>query len=426
MGIINKQKYFYYLAFMLIASTFLPLVFNNLPPFIRSHHLWTIIWSFSLLIFFPKILLNKLLLYVLLYGVLLFVASKTIWLDMDDWNFLMLSSEFYQIAIGISVITYFQQSSDYYSLAKITRWAIIFFFITAIMTLISALIDPMYARNLGGVSGITDENQKDLILSFKHFGGGTYSTAAAFMCIFPILIYYYKNIVISIISKKQIIIFAIILFFGLLGMQIFANIIIALIFSIIALMGMKKMKQSVFVIGLFIFVMTIIPKESYINGLRNIGNLFDNDSELNYKFNDFATYIEVGSISEDVTTGAGGRAIRYPILMETYMKSPILGCFYNDKEGNGYSPEGGHLYWMNKLTITGFVGLVVFILIFILNARINLRHFNYSYKLYYLLATLSILSYGFMKAISGRETWYAYFILIPGLYYLPLLKKSNK
>ncbi|NTW33994.1 MAG: hypothetical protein HGB12_15485, partial [Bacteroidetes bacterium] len=134
----TKQKYFYYIAFMLMASTFLRVVFNNLPPIIRSHHLWTFIWGLSLVVFHPKIFLNKAIVYILTYGLLLLIATNTIWSNMDELNSSKLFMEFYEITIGVSVITYFIQRKDYINLAKITKWSIVFLFITALMTIVSS------------------------------------------------------------------------------------------------------------------------------------------------------------------------------------------------------------------------------------------------------------------------------------------------
>jgi hypothetical protein len=420
---ITKQKYFYYIAFMLLASTYLPLVFNNLPPIIRSHHLWTFIWVVSLLVFNPKPFQNRMMIYLLAYGLGLYLATKTIWSSMDDWNRTRLFSEFYEIGIGISVITYFMQNKEYLSLAKITKWSLVFLFITAIMSIISSTIDPMYAKNLVW----TSTNEKETILTIRRYGGGTYSTAGAFMCLFPGLVYYYKNIRTSIISKRQIIIFSIIVFLGLLGMQIFGNILIAFIFSIMALFGMKKIRLSIMVIVIFFSMSMIIPQDKYVTVLRYISTPFKRHSELSYKFNDLANFIETGVDISDNSTGTGIRAERYPLLYRTFIKGPIFGCyFFSDQSGNGYDSAGAHLYWMNKLTITGILGLIFFLFIPYRFIKINFQYFDSKYKFYYILASLSILSYGLIKVIGGRETWYAFFIIIPGMYYLPLLKKPKK
>ncbi|NWJ51494.1 MAG: hypothetical protein HXX14_11580 [Bacteroidetes bacterium] len=434
---ITKQKHFYFIAFMLMASAFLPIVFNNLPPLIRSHHIWTSIWVLSLLVFYPKVFINKMMVYVLIYSVFLFVALNFMWNSMDEWNYYMLIKEYYQIAIGISVITYFLQSKDYIGLAKITKWSMVFLIITAIMTIVSSAIDPMYARNIVGVASINIESKSEAILSFTKFGGGNFGTAIAFMCLFPILIYYYKNTTISLLSKIQVVILLVIIFLALLGMQIFANILIGFVFSVIAFGGMKKMKQSVLVFGLFLSIILFTPKEVYIDSLFSISNSFQKNSDLNYKFRDLAIFIKSGADVEDIRTGTGIRANRFSQLADNFTQSPIFGVFVNsDKYAHGYYQKylnygtvgqvaGTHLHWMNKLTITGIIGLFIFLLIPYNFIKSNVRRFDSTFNFYYLLASLSILSYGIFKTMAGRETWYTFFIILPGLYYLPLLKKQN-
>jgi hypothetical protein len=210
-------------------------------------------------------------------------------------------------------------------------------------------------------------------------------------------------------------------------MQIFGNILIAIVFGFVALLGTKKIKSSILIVSLFLSIMVIIPKGVYTNTLRSISNLFKNDTELNFKFNDLALFIETGTDIENNTTAAGGRVERYPILIKTFVVHPLAGCYYfSDKSGNEYRKEGGHLYWMNKLTVTGIIGLAIFIMIPLSFMKTKLRNFDSTYKFYYILASLSILSYGLIKGLGGRETWYTFFIILPGLYYLPILKKTVK
>jgi hypothetical protein len=421
---LTKQRYFYYIALMLMASTFLPLVFNNLPPVIRSHHIWTVIWGLSLIVFHPKIFMNKAILYLLFYGLILLLATETVWGNMDEWNYNILFNEYYQIAVGVSVVTYFLQTKDFINFARIGKWSLIFLFITAIMTIISATIDPLYARNINNVTAMVLETEK--VLSFKRYGGGNYGTAAAFMCLFPLLIFYYKNIKISLLNKKQIIILSILIYFALLGMQIFANILVAMVFGVVALLGMKKIKHSIIIFGLFFCFLIYAPTSVYVKTLESISNLFEKNSELKNKINDMAIFLETGVDFENKNTETSIRAERYPILYESFIKSPFLGCYYlSDKSTNKYNIVGGHLYWMNKLTTTGIIGLIIFLIIPFNFIKNTLKNFNSTYKFYFILAILSILCYGLTKNISGKEAWYAFFIILPAMYYLPLLKKKQ-
>lgn len=422
---LTKQSYFYYIAFMLMVSIFLPILNNNIRyNILTSNYIWAIIWIISLLVFYPKAFLNKTMFIVLAYGFAIFLAKETFWSNMDDWNYRLLFNEFYDIVISVSVISYFLHRKDYIGLAKLTRWSIVFLFITAVMSIISASINPMYARDLAGLSAATSSRKIKALTGVYRYGGGTYGTAEVFMCLFPIFIYYYKNIKTSLLSKKQIIIFSIIIFLALLSMQIFANILIAILIGSVALLGMKKKKQSILVFGIiFLSIVVINPKESFVSSLMSVGDTFKKDSELNFKFKDFAILINTG---KSKGSSAGGKAERYPMLMKTFLKSPLLGCYFiSDKYGNGYQNEGGHLYWMNKLTVTGIIGLCFFLFILYKFIKNNLKYFNSTYKFYYILASFAILSYGLMKNIALTEPWYALFIILPGLYYLPLLRKKQ-
>lgn len=407
---------------MLMASTFLPIVFNNLPPYLGSHHLWTILWILSLLIFSPKVLLNRQIAYLILYGLLLLIALETIWATMDQWNRTTLIKEFYQIFIGFSVFIYFSHHKDYINLARIAKWSIIFLTITAIMSIVSSIIDPMYARNLTGLLDISSEKERAIVLSYQKYGGGNYSTAGAFMSLFPLLVYYYKNNSFSLYSKKTIFLLSIIFFLALIGIKIFGNILIAILFGILALSGMKKMRYTIMIISSVIFLAIIIPKETYGKILHETSEHFEKKSILNSKISDLAYFIENEQNIES-NSGVSGRLARYPMLVKSFEKSPIFGCYL--VQDSLYKPAGAHLYWMNRLTIFGIVGFLIFMNIPLSFIKTNLKDFTSTYKFYYILASLAIISYGLMKAIAGRETWYTFFIILPGLYYLPLLHKSR-
>ncbi len=434
-----KHKYFEFIAFMLMASTFLPLLFNNLPPFVKSHHIWTVIWGISLITSYLKIFSNKTIKHVLVYGLIMIISMFTVWNQIDDWNFQLLINEFYNIFIGASVIAYFFESKDYFGLARITRWSIIFLFITAIMTIISSTIDPMYARNIVGMASVSNEAEIESILSLRYLGGGNYSTALSFMCLFPVFFYFYKNTGISIISKRMIIITSIVFFLALSGMQIFTNVLIAIVIIIISIIGIKKLKQSIMGISLLLFIIIFTPNEVFVNGINSIGGYFKEGSELNYKFTDLARFIEIGSKIEDKTTTVGLRGDRYFQLSESFFQSPLLGCYFLSENNNAHGylnynlaygksvtqVEGTHLHWMNKLTVTGLFIFVVFFYILYSFLKNNINRFNSTYKFYYVISSLALLSYGLFKTFGGKEAWYTFFILLPGIYYLPLLKKGN-
>ena len=410
-----------------MASAFLPLVFNNLPPVIRSHHLYTTIWGLSLLFFYPKIFLSKIMQYLVFYGLFFFLATNLIWYNIDKMNYYLIFYEFYYITVGVTVITYFIQVKDYLNLAKLVKWSLIFLLITAIMSIVSSFIDPMYARNILNQASITLISEFDNVMKFRKLGGGTYSTAIAFMSLFPILIYSYKNKGSSFFSVTQIIFFSIIFFMALLGIQLFANIMISILIIFISILGIKKINRSLITLILIFSIAFIIPTNIYISTLNTLSNAFSTKSDINFKLNDLAMFLETGAEIETNSTSAGLKAGRYPMLFESFRKSPFLGCYFlSDEYANGYNEAGRHLYWMNKLTTTGILGMILFLFIPFYHLKKLLKNINSEFKFFFLIASFSVLGYGFFKAIDGREAWYTFFIIIPGFYYLPLLKKTKK
>src|ERR1035438_8093697 len=145
----DKRGYFYFISFMIMASTFLPLVTANVR-FLTNGLWWSIIWLFSLIVFKPQIFQNKLLLFVLLYGLIFLILLNTLWVNVDEWNKNQITLEWYDILVAVSVLAYFRIEQDYFRFAKLVKWTMIFIFITAIITIIIARIDPMYVRNLVG------------------------------------------------------------------------------------------------------------------------------------------------------------------------------------------------------------------------------------------------------------------------------------
>ena len=228
---------------MLLFSTFFYLLFINLPPIIGSHHLWTIIWFLSIIFLYPKIFKNKLFILLLIYGFsIVLILLNTLWANIDPWNKKQIINEFYVFSVAISVLTYFRLEQDYEGFALIIKWTLLFIFVSAIMSIITAYINPLYARDLTGISAV-NESERVKILGYTKYGGGNYSFASALVCLFPMLIYLYKNNDKSIFKKYQILLIGIIFFYTLIKMQIVANILVAFIIIILSLLGRKNLKN---------------------------------------------------------------------------------------------------------------------------------------------------------------------------------------
>jgi hypothetical protein len=415
----EKRTFFYFISLMLMASTFLPLLYYNLR-LVTNNIGWSIIWFFSLIVFKPQVFKNKLLLIYLLYFVIFIILLHTLWLNVTDWNKEVITVECYAILVAISVLTYFRTEQDFYHFAKLIKWTLVFIFITAVLTIITSLINPLYARQLNAIAAIR-ATESENILKYDKYGGGDYSFASALVCLFPLFIYYLRNNFKIIIKKRYILGYIIILFIALLRMQFFANILISLTAIILSIAGSNNVKRVLPLSFLVVLIILFIPMQFYANIFETIGAWFPINSEIHLKLISMSKYILYGN---SLHTQIGIRASRYPLLLPAFEANPLVGYFVTDHTVD-ISP-GGHLYWMNKLAVYGLLGTVPFLYILYNYVKESLKSFDREFAYYFILSCFSIFSLGLMKALYGRETWYVFIIICPGLYYLPLLNNKNK
>jgi len=398
---------------MMLFSTFFYLLFINLPPIIGSHHLWTIIWFLSIIFLYPKIFKNKLFIFLLIYGFfIILILLNTLWANIDPWNKKQIINEFYVFSVAISVLTYFRLEQDYEGFALIIKWTLLFIFFSAVMSIITAYIYPLYARDLTGIDAF-NESERVKILGYTKYGGGNYSFASALVCLFPMLIYLYKNNDNSIFKKYQILLMGIIFFYALIKMQIVANILVAFIIIILSLLGRKNLKKSIGIYIILLILIVVIPSHIYAELFYNVANIFDTNSEIYFKLNEMGTFFITGGTVEN--NAISGRYARYPLLMQSFLSNPLWG----GKEWNG------HLFWMNKLAVYGLLGTLPFIYIIYYYVKKNIKYFDDEFSFYFLLSIFSIIGLGLMKALVGRELWYTFFIILPGFYYLQYLKQPQ-
>jgi hypothetical protein len=398
---------------------FLPLVRNNLPPIIGSYHLYAAIWIVSLLVFEPKVFLQKLVLYFLVFGLFFTVIFPLLfWANISDWNLTSIRVEFYDMVIPISILGYYQYKKDFRSLAMFVKISVLFILITGGMTLYSASIDPMYARMM------MSWYDEATMLYFNKLGGGNYGYVGALLGIFPILIYYWRKNEIIIYSKRSIVTIMLFLYFVVVSMQFFGNILISTLFIVLSFTSAKKIKRTAVIISLFFLIFISIPPKIYSNLFKSIATIFPTNSENFTKMTDMATYIETGQEAQVKNGIAETRAARAPELLSVFLYNPLFGSASNST--SNYDQAGAHLYWLNRLAVFGIMGLSMMILFQRFYFKHQIKYFDESYTVYFLLASFAILSYGLIKNIGGRETWYMYFVIIPGAYYLPLLNKKQK
>lgn len=422
------RKILFFICFAMMVTTFLPILARNLPPIIRSHHLWAILWLGALIALAPRVFKQRLMQYALIYAFFSAIMLIYVWTDISTWDKRSLFYQVYYVTFAVSIMSYFYCYQEYRQLAMITKWALIFIFITAVLSIFTAFIDPLYARKITGLASITDEVERERLMSMRNYGGGAYEAAISFMALIPVLVYFYKNNQISLFSKKTLLLGLGIMLFALVSMQLFANILIGFITLLLALLGAKKFKKSILIGTLLLIIISFLPSSFYSRFFLSMASLFESKAEVSYKFTEMAEFTKSG-ISLDDDTAFGSRGARYPQLLAIFFKEPLFGSYSNsDQAGMEKKIEGGgHLFWMYKLTTTGFFAFFFFFLIPFKHFKFWLKSIDNTFKFYYFLSTSSILIYGLLKNIAGRDPWYVYFIIIPGVCFLPELikKKAN-
>lgn len=357
-----------------------------------------------------------------LYTLFIVFGNLALWPNLTAWNKNGMLKDIMYIGIGLSIYLYFFFSGEYRDFARIARLTLVFLFITAIMTLIVTSIDPLYSRM---VFDRDSETEIQAHQSLQRLGAGGYGTSIVIMTLFPMLIYYIMNKQIR-YSRSLIVFYVLFMLFTLIRIQIFANVIIAMIAITISFSGASRIKTSVAALTLLIVITLIIPRSFYAKTFISIANTFENQVDVSFKFKALAKYMETGESFEEENSITYARVMRYPALLESFVQSPVLGCFFmSDSNGRGYNSAGGHLFWMNKLTVTGIIGLLFFAAIPYLFIRRSIKLIPQRMKFYYLIALFAYISYGFIKNLGGHS-WYVFFVIVPGMAYLPLLNRSSR
>ncbi|MCK4545467.1 hypothetical protein KAU43_08000, partial [candidate division WOR-3 bacterium] len=304
--------------------------------------------------------------------------------------------------------TYFISIKDYKGLAVVVFFTLIFIVITNITSIIGLNKFPLAARDLGGTLAI--EGQFSLIELYRKMGIASYGFFTGLSFTTPVIVYQIKN------NKGKIrflfIILLALIFWGLIKAQITAPLLLGTIGIIIGFGGTKEFKYSIIIVFFILLIFVLIPKSYISDIIVASANLFGGATLHNHLI-DISNAIDEGIMMGD--THVSYRANRIPFLLEEFSKSPIIG--------GGEST--GHVFWLDRLSMFGLIGIIPWILILISQIKLNLKILSNDYKFYYLVSMLLFVSLGFMKNVGGREMMIIVFFLIPGIYYLKYLKKTR-
>lgn len=402
-----------------IASTTLYLVFRMLGRELGS---FAFLWApLTLLIIFfkhPAVYTWRPMKLLIFYGVLMIgVLQLLLWNNMDDWNQPRILAEFYFLLIFTLILSYYWSLNKLRKLALLSKWALIFIFISLIGTNIALFIDPMIVRQ-SAASGDFSALQGRI---YKFTGAMSYSYSQAVIFLIPIIIYHIKNKKGMVFEPKVLIMLLLLIIVTQVRSQVFANVLVTMVITIVSWMGLKRIRASVFALSLLSLLVIIIPTSYYVDLLFYFSSKFNPGSEMQYKLTDFAIFLKYPEI--DTSTGAGARAERYPMLFDALMRNPLFGnASYNSSIN---IMQGAHLYWMNRLALWGIPGFLFFLFVLYKLFRSISTLFDSEYKFYYFLSIASLVLIGSLKTVGGSEPWLMLIVVIPGLYFLPLLEQKS-
>ncbi len=406
-----------------VLMTSLYVVANNLPPVVGSfRYFWGPAALLSILLSCSSVFKEKAVLYLMLYATLsLGILQYTLWKDMPAWHRIKALDEFYSIFIFAVILFYYYRRKDYKGLASVGKLGFYFVLITIIMTNIALFFDPMTVRQSASPGNYTHFQA----WLFNITGAASYGYAQALCCLIPVLVYYIKSGKKMIFHRKGLILVLVLILVTLVRSKVFANVLVAFVITIFSLAGARSFRKSIVIVVAITIIFLIIPTHSYVDMLLGLSSHFDKNSIMYNKLTDAAQFVQ--DFQLDWTTGAGGRMGRYPFLFEELKISPLLGAASDSRRFISY-PRGAwtHLYWMYRLALWGVPGFLFFVFVLFQIVKAVAFVFDTQSKFYYLLCVGAFVLLGLMKNIAGREPFLMLLVIIPGLYFQPLLDRNNR
>lgn len=406
-----------------LAASLLLVVVNHLPMGLGS---FRFLWGPMVLIVAvftrPNILVNGPMKWVLLYGLFhLLILSHTLWIFTPERHYNQLLDEFYWLVFVTAVWSYYWLNRDLETLSKVSMWAFVFLLITMFTTNIALNYDPYVVRQAANPEYFSTLQEG----VFNLYGAAGYGYAQSFVFLIPLLVYKIK--------KKQNLIFPwwilipilAALLFTTARTQVFANFATALIITALALLGFKNRRKTYVAVIILGVIVVLTPPVLYSSIIHNVSQYFTQGSDIQNKLTEVAMSIEYERVDE--TSEVGIRASRYPMLLEALLASPFKGDA-SYKSPYSIAP-GFHIWWMFKLTVWGIPGFLFFVFVlYKIFESIASALKDSEIRFYYFLSVLAFVIIGLMKNIHGREPWLMLIVVIPGLYYLSILKdeKENK
>jgi hypothetical protein len=401
------------LAFLVMGSIFMPVVFLKLPSPFRASYFYYLLWIISVVTFHPDLLIKKSMIQIYLFLGLYFVGSNFLWRDVNFGVGATVFSSAYgmiqYVLVGVLMYSYFLKVKDFKGMAWVVVAILICIIITTIVSIDYQRVNKEIVRKL--MAGSIEISVFDMVF-------GTYSFYNAVAFSMPAFAFYIKSNYVGIPLKALILLLVVFLIFPMIQASLTSTFLFAIIFFAVAMIARGKISTTVITISAVILLTLFTFKKETASVVLKASNFFERGSDIQLRVEDLAQTILISDYNAESgsTYFAVERLSRVVESWDGFLENPLFG-------GGNYS---GHAFWLDQLAMFGLLGILPWYLIFSDQIKLNKKVLSTAYFKYYLLSIVMMISFGCLKnAAVSAHTMICIFFLIPGAGYLIYLREGN-
>lgn len=356
---------------------------------------------------FPKILLNKSILFLTLYALILFLNAL---LGHEVFTYTKSIIEFLYLFSAFAIINICLYQKDYNTLFYITFAGLLIAIITSLLTIPIIIHDPNSIRAM--VELANEENIKLMQLN-QRSGIASYGMIHALPFIFPLMIYQIKQKS-NIIQRWIFIFISSIFLFTIIKSSATTPILLSVLGIILGFTLQKKLKSNIIMVSMWILCYILfLGSNSFVNILNSIEPFF-RETAVGGKIEEFKNFITYGQVGGQLK----GRQDLYSISWNTFLQNPIFGSFH-------LKDVGGHAFFVDRLANLGFIGIIPLVLSLYFQIQAVYKLLNMEVRLYYSAGITISIFLGISKNITGYEFWLYLLVFLPGLAVFSIYKNPN-
>ncbi len=394
-------------SLLLVGERIVDIVFANLFFPLYSYIFYILVLLAITVFFNYKYLLDNifspLVFFVSIYLFLMFAGIYSS--ETYDYKWL-LNRELLPIFVAFLFYSIWIRYKRLINLRSFLKIVLVFILISAITSIIGLNKYPLAARELSGALGRDDDY--DTYNFYKSIGIAGYHFFYGLAFSMPVFIMMLKKHWSNIFQRLVIIIYIGIIFYAIIKSQMTTALLFAVLNAFFAVIGLKNFRKSLLLWTIVIGFISFIPNQFYADMLRSLSEVAPAEI-LHDRLYDLSIVIESSEQGlEGTDTHMEKRAERIPFLLSQIAQSPFLG--------GGEST--GHVFWLDRLSVFGIVGIIPWIILFYVFIRETKLVIDKEYYLYFYLSLFSFIFIGFMKNNGGVLVYFFSFFMVSAILFL--------